>query len=34
VPAAYRGFDTLGEAVVVFSAGVAALTVLRPEVFA
>ena len=34
VLAAYRGFDTLGEAVVVFSAGVAALTVLRQEVFA
>jgi len=34
VLAAYRGFDTLGEAVVVFSAGVAALSVLRREVFA
>jgi len=34
VLAAYRGFDTLGEAVVVFTAGVAALTVLRKEVFA
>jgi multicomponent Na+:H+ antiporter subunit B len=34
VLAAYRGFDTLGEAVVVFAAGVAALTVLRREVFA
>ncbi|WP_276271493.1 DUF4040 domain-containing protein [Haloarcula litorea] len=33
VLAAYRGFDTLGEAVVVFSAGVAALVVLRKEVF-
>ena len=34
VLAAYRGFDTLGEAVVVFSAGVVALSVLRREVFA
>ena len=34
VLAAYRGFDTLGEAVVVFVAGVAALSVLRQEVFA
>ncbi len=34
VLAAYRGFDTLGEAVVVFSAGVAVLVVLRREVFA
>ncbi|GGN86756.1 MULTISPECIES: DUF4040 domain-containing protein [Haloarcula] len=34
VLAAYRGFDTLGEAVVVFAAGVAALSVLRREVFA
>lgn len=34
VLAAYRGFDTLGEAVVVFVAGVAALSVLREEVFA
>ncbi|MFC6836236.1 DUF4040 domain-containing protein [Halomarina ordinaria] len=34
VLAAYRGFDTLGEAVVVFSAGVAVLLVLRQEVFA
>lgn len=34
VLAAYRGFDTLGEAVVVFAAGVAALSVLRKEVFA
>ncbi len=33
VLAAYRGFDTLGEAVVVFSAGVVALSVLRREVF-
>lgn len=33
VLAAYRGFDTLGEAVVVFAAGVAALSVLRREVF-
>ncbi|ELZ14193.1 monovalent cation/H+ antiporter subunit B [Halovivax asiaticus JCM 14624] len=29
---AYRGFDTLGEATVVFTAGVAVLTVLRREV--
>ena len=34
VLAAYRGFDTLGEVVVVFVAGIAALTVLREEVFA
>lgn len=34
VLAAYRGLDTLGEAVVVFTAGVAALSVLRQEVFA
>jgi multicomponent Na+:H+ antiporter subunit B len=34
VLAAYRGFDTLGEAVVVFVAGIAALSVLRQEVFA
>jgi multicomponent Na+:H+ antiporter subunit B len=34
VLAAYRGFDTLGEAVVVFVAGVAALAVLRKEAFA
>ncbi|WP_254274028.1 DUF4040 domain-containing protein [Haloarcula marina] len=34
VLAAYRGFDTLGEAVVVFAAGVVALSVLRREVFA
>jgi len=32
VLAAYRGFDTLGEATVVFTAGVAVLTVLRREV--
>jgi multicomponent Na+:H+ antiporter subunit B len=32
VLAAYRGFDTLGEAVVVFSAGVAVLVVLQREV--
>jgi multicomponent Na+:H+ antiporter subunit B len=34
VLAAYRGFDTLGEAVVVYSAGVGLLVVLRKEVFA
>ncbi|WP_135302526.1 DUF4040 domain-containing protein [Haloarcula amylovorans] len=34
VLAAYRGFDTLGEAVVVFAAGVVGLSVLRREVFA
>lgn len=34
VLAAYRGLDTLGEAVVVFVAGVATLTVLRQEAFA
>jgi multicomponent Na+:H+ antiporter subunit B len=34
VLAAYRGFDTLGEAVVVFAAGAAAMGVLRREVFA
>jgi multicomponent Na+:H+ antiporter subunit B len=34
VLAAYRGFDTFGEAVVVFAAGVAVLVVLRKEVFA
>lgn len=34
VLAAYRGFDTLGEAVVVFAAGAVALGVLRREVFA
>ncbi|WP_411715403.1 DUF4040 domain-containing protein [Natronomonas sp.] len=33
VLAAYRGFDTFGEATVVFSAGVAVLVVLRREVF-
>lgn len=33
VLAAYRGFDTLGEAVVVFTAGVAVLIVLREESF-
>jgi multicomponent Na+:H+ antiporter subunit B len=34
VLAAFRGFDTFGEAVVVFAAGVAALIVLHREVFA
>lgn len=34
VLAAYRGFDTLGEAVVVYSAGVGILVVLHKEVFA
>ena len=34
VLAAYRGLDTLGEAVVVFTAGIATLTVLRREAFA
>ena len=34
VLAAYRGFDTFGEAVVVFVAGVAVLLVLKREVFA
>lgn len=34
VLASYRGFDTLGEAVVVFSAGVGLLVVLRKEAFA
>lgn len=34
VLAAYRGFDTLGEAVVVYSAGVGLLVVLNKEVFA
>jgi multicomponent Na+:H+ antiporter subunit B len=34
VLAAYRGFDTLGEAVVVYAAGVGLLVVLRKEVFA
>ncbi|MES3517006.1 MAG: DUF4040 domain-containing protein [Natronomonas sp.] len=33
VLAAYRGFDTFGEAVVVFSAAVAVLVVLRTEVY-
>ncbi|MFC4249425.1 DUF4040 domain-containing protein [Natribaculum luteum] len=33
VLAAYRGFDTFGEAVVVFAAGVAVLLVLKREVF-
>jgi multicomponent Na+:H+ antiporter subunit B len=33
VLAAYRGFDTLGEAVVVYAAGVGLLIVLRKEVF-
>lgn len=33
VLAAYRGFDTFGEAVVVFAAGVAVLVVLNREVF-
>jgi len=33
VLAAYRGFDTFGEATVVFAAGVAAMVVLRQEVF-
>ena len=33
VLAAYRGFDTLGEAVVVFAAGAAVLVVLREEQF-
>lgn len=31
---AYRGFDTLGEATVVFTAGVAVLAVLKQEVWA
>ncbi|KTG14412.1 DUF4040 domain-containing protein [Haloferax profundi] len=31
--AAYRGFDTLGEAAVVLAAGVAVLVVLRKEVY-
>jgi multicomponent Na+:H+ antiporter subunit B len=34
VLAAYRGFDTLGEAVVVFAAAVAVLVVIRRERFA
>jgi multicomponent Na+:H+ antiporter subunit B len=33
VLAAYRGFDTFGEATVVFAAGVAVLSVLKREVF-
>ena len=33
VLAAFRGFDTFGEAVVVFAAGVAVLIVLQREVF-
>ena len=33
VLAAYRGFDTFGEAVVVFTAGIAVLVVLREEAF-
>lgn len=33
VLAAYRGFDTLGEAVVVYAAGVGILLVLNKEVF-
>ncbi|MFC6614752.1 DUF4040 domain-containing protein [Halopenitus salinus] len=33
VLASYRGFDTFGEAVVVFAAGVAAMVVLHREVF-
>ena len=33
VLAAYRGFDTFGEAVVVFAAGIAVLIVLKREVF-
>ncbi|ELZ72429.1 monovalent cation/H+ antiporter subunit B [Haloferax prahovense DSM 18310] len=31
--AAYRGFDTLGEAAVVLAAGLAVLVVLRKEVY-
>jgi multicomponent Na+:H+ antiporter subunit B len=34
VLAAFRGFDTFGEAVVVFAAGIAGLIVLHREVFA
>lgn len=34
VLAAYRGFDTFGEAVVIFAAGIAVLLVLKREVFA
>ena len=33
VLAAYRGFDTFGEAVVVFAAGIAVLLALKREVF-
>jgi multicomponent Na+:H+ antiporter subunit B len=33
VLAAYRGFDTLGEAVVVFAAGVSVLVVIKEEMF-
>ncbi len=33
VLAGYRGFDTFGEAVVVFAAGIATLVVLKREVF-
>ena len=33
VLAAYRGFDTLGEAAVVYAAGVSLLVVLKQEVF-
>ncbi len=33
VLAAYRGFDTFGEAVVVFAAGIAVIVVLQREVF-
>jgi multicomponent Na+:H+ antiporter subunit B len=33
VLAAYRGFDTFGEAVVVFAAGVAVLAILKEEQF-
>ncbi|GAB3416424.1 DUF4040 domain-containing protein [Haloparvum alkalitolerans] len=34
VLASYRGFDTFGEAVVVFAAGIVTMLVLRREVFA
>jgi len=34
VLASYRGFDTMGEAIVVFAAGVGLLVVFRKEVFA
>lgn len=34
VLAAYRGFDTFGEAVVIFAAGIAVLLALKREVFA